>query len=752
MRIALVVHGFPPHECTGVETHVAALAKCLGQHGVEVEVFAPRKDPRAPEFAQRREAREGYHVTWIVANQTPRSAAEHLDRPGMAAAFGEFLERTRPALVHFHHVVKLGVGLIEETARRGIPSIYTAHDYYPICHRTVLARPDLTRCSTLRDSAACARCDTAVSFLNRQNRWSDYHAGVLPESLPAAERTELARLLESSRPASEYSESIESRTALDLRRKEAFDLLDLVLAPTQFLRAQLIAGGFDADRVVVDPYGIESAALEALAPPRDSSTRLLTFGYLGGALKHKGLHVLLEAFAPLRDQARLVIHADSSDREYVHALQLRAQELGVDWRGAFAAAELASVLEGIDVLIVPSIWWENAPFVIREAFAASRPVIASDTPALRESVRDGVDGVLVPPGDVAALHAAMQRFIDEPELFKLLMGNVQPQRSLDVQCSELLERYGKLAPGKPKLPEGIPASARAFTERVLHTEQLTLRELAQTASEGLSALAASLGVDPTLAQPVDVRELAIEHLQDARREIAWRVSRESRSIADLERERELRMALASELKRAQADGDQARNALHRAQIELAGRGRELEASEQVIDAARSALAEEQRAHEAARSALEAARHALEEASGYCNQFAAQLEELRVAREELARELSVSRAGALRAEQRAAELASAHTDLARGFSELLAHAQWLEQESASLARRFGHDAVALHSGTDFIAARAAVDRFERELAWRRGEMTAAQREGGSLLRAIVRRSGLGRRLRGWEEDK
>ncbi|MEO6708597.1 MAG: glycosyltransferase, partial [Planctomycetota bacterium] len=587
MRIALVVHGFPPHECTGVETHVAALAKRLAQRGVEVEVFAPRKDPRAPEFAQRREARDGYHVTWIVANHTPRSAAEHLDRPGMAAAFGEFLERTRPALVHFHHVIKLGIGLIEETARRGIPSIYTAHDYYPICHRTVLARPDLTRCSTIGDSAACARCDTAVSFLNLQSRWSDYHAGVLPQSLPAADRTELARLLDSSRGTSEYAASIESRAALDLRRKQGFDLLDLVLAPTEFLRAQLIAGGFDAGRVVVDHYGIESAALEALALPQDSSGRRLTFGYLGGALKHKGLHVLLEAFAPLKDRAHLVIHADSTDREYVHALQLRAQELGVDWRGAFAAGELASVLEDIDVLVVPSIWWENAPFVIREAFAASRPVVASDTPALRESVRDGVDGLLVAPGDVAALCAALQRLTLEPQLFKSLMSHVQPQRSLDVQCSELIERYGKLAPGKPKLPDEIPASARAFTERVLGKEQLTLRELAHAASEGLSALATSLGVDPGLAQPADVRELAIEHLQDARREIAWRVSRESRSIADLERERELRMALASELKRAQADGEQARNALHRAQIELAGRGRELEASEQVIDAARA---------------------------------------------------------------------------------------------------------------------------------------------------------------------
>ena len=166
MRIAFVVHGFPPHEHTGVENHVAALAKCLARRGIAIEVFAPRADATLPDFAQRREQRDGYGLTWVIANRVPQSAAEHQDPPGMAAAFAEFLERVRPALVHVHHVQKVGIGVFEAAARRGIPSLYTAHDYLPVCHRTILARPDLSRCTTLGDSRACARCDLALSYLN----------------------------------------------------------------------------------------------------------------------------------------------------------------------------------------------------------------------------------------------------------------------------------------------------------------------------------------------------------------------------------------------------------------------------------------------------------------------------------------------------------------------------------------------------------------------------------------------------------
>jgi glycosyltransferase involved in cell wall biosynthesis len=251
MRIVLAVHGFPPHECTGVETHVEALARALARRGLEIEVFSTRADPRAPDFSLRSEQREGFRLTWVVQNRVPQSAREHAERPGAVAAFAEFLERVRPQLVHFHHVHKLGLGCLELAAQRNIPSVFTAHDYFSVCHRIVLSRPDLQRCETLGDAAACARCDGAVSYLDSLQRWSDWQVGVFANTLAAQEQRELGRLLEQD------GATIEERAALDRRRSAAFAALDLVLAPSEFLRERLIEGGLDGARIERCAYGIE---------------------------------------------------------------------------------------------------------------------------------------------------------------------------------------------------------------------------------------------------------------------------------------------------------------------------------------------------------------------------------------------------------------------------------------------------------------------------------------------------------------
>ncbi len=745
MRIAFVVHGFPPHENTGVENHVAALAKCLARRGLSVEVFAPRADPTLQEFAQRREQRDGYGLTWVIANRVPQSAAGHLDPPGMAAAFAEFLDRMRPALVHFQHAQKLGVGILEAAALRGIPSIYTAHDYFPVCHRTVLARPDLSRCTTLGDSRACSRCDSAVSYLNGRKRWSDYHAGVFPESLVASERAELASRLDPALDLFNQSADFDERERLDRRRKQVFSGVDLVLAPTEFLRAQLIAGGFDPQRVELSHYGIESDALGRLAPPRDGSKGPLTFGYIGAALKHKGLHVLLEAYARLELPARLSIHADSNDRDYVAQMRARACSVGAHWQGAFPAADLPRVMDGIDVLVVPSIWWENAPFVIREAFAASRPVITSDLPALRESVSDSSDGLVVEPGDAAALKAAMERLVAEPELVQRLSRNTRAPRSLEEQADELVVRYGELiAKRRRSLSAQVPASARPFAQRVLALESHTTAELAQCAAGGLAGLARSLGVDATLAAAPKLETVALERLLDARREIVWRMAEGRAQEQELERTRAVaresghrNQELLEELARSIGDGEQARSAVLAAEQEIASRAKQLDTAALAQLASREALEREQRAHREAREALAAACAALALNRREC----ALLEGVRA---ELENTLASSK-------QTAAEQAQHGAALEHQLRETQRHARWLETEAANFVRRFGHSAEALHSADDVRAVHELLERLQRELEWRRGEMRALREEGGRVIRALVSRSALGRRMHEWERD-
>ena len=75
----------------------------------------------------------------------------------------------------------------------------------------------------------------------------------------------------------------------------------------------------------------------------------------------------------------------------------------ITFRGPYGHEELAEAISSIDVLVVPSVWYENTPFVVLEAFATGRPVIASDLGGLSELVKDGVNGRTFRAGDPGAL-------------------------------------------------------------------------------------------------------------------------------------------------------------------------------------------------------------------------------------------------------------------------------------------------------------------------------------------------------------
>jgi glycosyltransferase involved in cell wall biosynthesis len=129
----------------------------------------------------------------------------------------------------------------------------------------------------------------------------------------------------------------------------------------RFVAERLVAGGIPAGKIEIVPYAIDARALESVAPVRTDGSQRLRFGFIGGLSKHKGAHVLLEAFERLLLPAELVLFGDSTDREYVERVHARATEVGAVWRGAFDARDLPSVLAEIDVLVVPSLWSENAP-------------------------------------------------------------------------------------------------------------------------------------------------------------------------------------------------------------------------------------------------------------------------------------------------------------------------------------------------------------------------------------------------------
>jgi glycosyltransferase involved in cell wall biosynthesis len=113
--------------------------------------------------------------------------------------------------------------------------------------------------------------------------------------------------------------------------------------------------------------------------------------------------------------------------------------------GRYRPDELPSLMAEIDWVVVPSIWWENSPLVIQEAFAYGRPVICSDIGGMAEKVEHGVTGIHFRAGDAGSLAETVQAAVSDPSLWWELRSNLAPPHSMDEHVARLSELYRDLA-------------------------------------------------------------------------------------------------------------------------------------------------------------------------------------------------------------------------------------------------------------------------------------------------------------------
>ena len=177
------------------------------------------------------------------------------------------------------------------------------------------------------------------------------------------------------------------------------------------------AGAVSPDRcVVLGGAGVDLGLFARLAPP--SGTPLVVLA--SRLIWDKGVGVFVEAARALRREgvtARFALvggtHASNPQAVPEATLKAWVAEGVVEWWGY--RTDMPDVLERSHVVCLPSSYGEGVPKVLLEAAAAARPVVASDIPGCRDAVVAGVTGLLVPPGDAAALGIALRRLIENPD-------------------------------------------------------------------------------------------------------------------------------------------------------------------------------------------------------------------------------------------------------------------------------------------------------------------------------------------------
>jgi glycosyltransferase involved in cell wall biosynthesis len=445
LSILFVVHGFPPDTWAGTEIYTLNLALELQRRGHRVSLFVrgPGQNPEEPELSVHEESVEGLRVLRLVHRLEHRRLSESFSKPAVERVFERVLDTEQPDLVHFQHLIHTSVGLVDVARAAGKATVVTCHDYWALCARVQLIRTDGKRCEG-NMGAGCLPCvkGHSPSVIPLARRLGQIAPGPLRG---------LARSLSHTSWVPDAWQRIAGEY-LDMREREqrvpaAYAACDLLISPSRYLReVYLESGHFDPERLIFSENGLRSDHVQALQKTPDPEGRL-RFGFVGSLVWYKGVEVLVRAMQRLTtEDCVLHIYGDfQPESDEHHAALVRAADgARVEFHGRFDNSRLSAVHAQIDVLVVPSLWAENAPVTIQEAFLTGTPLLVSDIGGMAEYVPDGQNGLQFRAGDDEDLASKMRRLLSEPDLLKELSRSFPPVKTVAENAAEMEFRYRAL--------------------------------------------------------------------------------------------------------------------------------------------------------------------------------------------------------------------------------------------------------------------------------------------------------------------
>lgn len=461
LKILLTVHQFFPAYFSGTEVLTFSVARELKRRGHDVFVLTgfPAKTPLSDDDRFDEYEIDGlrvfrFHHAYVrMGGQSTITEIEYDNRLA-ARYFAKLLSDLAPDIVHFFHLSRLGAGLIDVAVKAGVPAYATPTDFWSVCPTSQLLLRDGSMCAG--PSAFGGNCVKHVAELTQGaaiQKISRAVPTVLVDALAAA----TVRGLMPPYPKRAEVAAMAGRRPFVVER---LNKLHGIISPTRLMTSVLTGNGVDGRLIMDSAYGIDIAAGD-VAPVQYTKDRKLVVGFIGTLARHKGCHVLIEAFRKLDPAAAcLKIYGNLSDfPAYAEQLKsLAGAAVNIEFCGTFPHAKIADVLREVDVLVVPSLWYENTPLVAYAALAAKRPLIVSDFPGLVEVVKHGWNGLVFAPGRADALSACLERLIHEPALLQTLSLHCMRPKSSAAYVDELLRLYARngLQTG-PARPSPVPS-------------------------------------------------------------------------------------------------------------------------------------------------------------------------------------------------------------------------------------------------------------------------------------------------------
>ncbi len=358
----------------GAERVFFETARLLERNGHEAIPFA-MKDPR--NIATPLDT----HFVSSVATGAVTFGPEGLRTAGRmlwsfeaARKFGMLIKETKPDVLHAHNIYhQLSPSILAEARRLKLPAVMTLHDYHLISPNHAM--------------------------------YAGGHVIELSKSHPYLD-TLRRRAVKGSFAAS----ALDAFEGWLHRAMDAYGSVRTFIAPSRFLRDLCVQYGMDAERFEVIPHFIDIGNRE---PVYGSETKRVL--YVGRLSEEKGAHTLIAAMEELRD-VECVIAGDGPQMKHLQDMVARLGLDNIFFAGRLQGEALREAYESASVVAIPSATIEVFGLTALEAYAAGKPVVASDIGGLPEVVRAGVTGFLSKPGDPHDLANKLRRIVDDAHL------------------------------------------------------------------------------------------------------------------------------------------------------------------------------------------------------------------------------------------------------------------------------------------------------------------------------------------------
>ncbi len=442
MKVAFFVHCFFPQHFYGTETYTLSLAKQYRAAGHDVVVVSAifQGEPAEIEAISYYEYQQ-IPVICIDKNHIAHTRVkETYYQSNMRPVLEQVLCEIKPDLVHVTHLINHTAALLEVTQQLGISTYATFTDFFGVCLNNKLEAADGQLCP----GPSISRMNCVACHLKDSLRAPNANAWI-SRAVTAPSVQWLARAANLTRRLPGMAGGVVDNLLGDIvDRPDALSSLYCgvykgAVAPTRFLKEAYAANGISVPMTEIW-FGVD---IDRTPKPARNKGHRPVIGFIGQIALHKGTDLLLKAFQRLpRAAAQLRIYGPpDQDPAYMSSLEALAQGYSVSFMGTFPTETMANILREIDLLVIPSRWYENSPLVLLNALATHTPILVSNVAGMTEFLDPGRNGYAFERGSVDDLAKQLAMLVAAPDALYALASTTTYDRTTETMARETFSIY-----------------------------------------------------------------------------------------------------------------------------------------------------------------------------------------------------------------------------------------------------------------------------------------------------------------------